>query len=33
MQNGDTAEYDETQLVKKRSPEEMANAFVREKGS
>ena len=30
MQNGDTAEYDETQLVKIMSPEEKANVFVRE---
>ena len=29
-QNGDTAEYDETQLVKIMSPEEKANVFVRE---
>jgi len=28
--NGETAEYDETQLVKLMSPEEKANAFVRE---
>ena len=28
--NGETAEYDETQLVKSMSPEEKANAFVRE---
>ena len=28
--NGETAEYDETQLVKMMSPEEKANAFVRE---
>jgi hypothetical protein len=30
MQNGDTAEYDEEQLVKIMSPEEKANVFVRE---